>query len=359
MAIQVDAPVRTPYRYGLLSTAQVVEQGRTLRFGADYVFDTVACGGGMIWNTECENTFTVTFTRTAAADTFSVTVSPGVVGDYTYEVNGGGPVALTNPVVIADAAPITVEVCEVGGLGRCVTRTDVDPDSAEGTTYVFQSTQSNNLPKSISEGIDTASADAFVVIGAKQCTLIARDAGDDDDPFATIQRRGREALASAEARLVEQQFWAQLAAGTPAILGGGAVTLTKAVALLEEYLRNQTGFTGMIHADAYVGPYASAADLIPETNPETTKRTALWTPWVFGGGYDTTTGPAGQPAPGPDQAYIYATGQVIIHRGDYIVNETFTVTSNQALVVSERSYVVLHDCPIAAVLVQLEPEVAP
>lgn len=358
MAIQVEAPVRTPYRYGLLSTAQVVEHGRNLRFGADYVFDTVACGGGMIWNTDCANSFTVTFTRTAVEDTFSVTVSPGVVGDYTYEVNGGGAVALTNPVVIADAAPVTVEVCEVGGLGRCVTVTGIDPDSAEGTTYVFQSTQSDNLPKQISEGIDTASADAFVVIGAKQCTLIARDPGD-DDPFATIQRRGREALASAEARLVEQQFWSQLAAGGPVILGGGAVTLTKAVALLEEYLRNLTGFTGMLHADAYVAPYASALDLITETNPETTKRTSLWTPWAFGGGYDTTTGPAGQPAPGPDQAYIYATGQVVIHRGDYIVNETFTVASNQALVISERPYVVLHDCPIAAVLVQLEPEVAP
>jgi hypothetical protein len=174
-----------------------------------------------------------------------------------------------------------------------------------------------------------------------------------------MRQKARNTLASSEPRLVEQQFWAQLAAGAPAILGGGAVTLTAGVALLEQYLRDQSGYVGMIHSDAYVAPYASALDLIPEVNPETTKRTSLWTPWVFGGGYDTTTGPAGEPAPGPDQAYIYATGQVVIHRGDYMINEAFTVSNNQNLVIAERSYVVLHDCPIAAVLVQLEPEVAP
>ena len=348
MAIQVEPPVRTPYRYGLLSTAQVVEHGESLRLQSDYVFDSVACHDGIIWNTDCANPFTVTFTRTETEDEFTVTVSPGVVGDYTYSVDGGAAAPLTGTVTIVSDEPVSVEVCEVGGLQRCVTVADVDPDSVEGTTYVFVSTQTNNLPKEVTEGIDAQTAQPFMVISGLSCTLIATP---------DIDRKARDAFASAEQRLVEQQFWAQLAAASPVVLGGGPVSIAQAVALLEAYLRDQTGFTGMLHSDAYVAPYASQAVLVTEENPETTKRTALWTPWVFGGGY-ALTGPAGQPAPAADQAWIYATGQVVIHRGDTRVYgagaDGFNVTTNQDFVIAERSYAVIPDCPVAAVLVQLE-----
>jgi len=347
MAIQVEPPVRTPYRYGLLSTAQVVEHGKSLRLSSEYVFDSVACHDGIIWNTDCANPFTVTFTRTATEDEFTVTVSPGVVGDYTYSVDGEAAVPLTGTVTIVSDEPVSVEVCEVGGLQRCVTVADVDPDSVEGTTYVFFSTQNNNLPKEVTEGIDAQTADPFLVISGVTCTLVAGE----------IDSKGRDAFTSVEQRLVEQQFWAQLAASTPAVLGGGAVSLAEGVALLEAYLRDQTGFTGMIHSDAYVAPYASQAVLVTEENPETTKRTALWTPWAFGGGY-ALTGPAGEAAPAANQAWLYATGQVVIHRGNVRARgggaDGFNVTTNQDLVIVERSYVVIPDCPTAAVLVQLE-----
>jgi hypothetical protein len=326
-----------------------VEHGEPLRLPSSYVFDSVACHSGLIWNTDCANSFTVTFTRTAVTDQFAVTVSAGVVGDYTISVNGGAAVALTALVVIAAAPPVTVEICEVAGLQRCVTRVDINPDATLGTVFTFVSIQSNNPPKAVTEGIDAQTADPFLVISGLTCTLIAGD----------IDQQGRDAFASTEQRLVEQQFWAQLAASTPAILAGGvAVTLAAGVAALEAYLRDQTGFTGMIHSDAYVAPYASQAVLVTEENPETTKRTALWTPWVFGGGYDLT-GPAGEAAPGASQAWLYATGQVVIHRGPLRVyggrEGGFNVTTNQDLVIAERSYVVIPDCPVAAVLVDLEP----
>lgn len=347
MATQIDPPVRTPYRYGLLSTGQVVEHGESLRLSSDYMFDSVACHSGMVWNTDCANPFTVTLTRTAEEAEFSVTVSPGAVGDYTYSVDGGAAAPLTDPITIVSEEPVSVEICEVGGLGRCVTVADVDPASDEGTTYTFVSTQTNNLPKEVTEGINAQSADPFVVISGISCTLIAGD----------LDQKGRDAFTSVEQRLVEQQFWAQLAASSPVILGGGAVSIAQGVALLEAYLRDQAGFTGMLHSDAYVAPYASQAVLVTEENPETTKRTALWTPWVFGGGY-ALTGPTGQASPGAGQAWVYATGQVVIHRGNLRAyggrDGGFDVTTNQALVIAERSYVVIPDCPVAAVLVQLE-----
>lgn len=351
MSVQVDPPVRVPYRYGLLSTSQIVEHGESLRLQADYQFDSVACHSGVIWAPACATPFSVTFTRTATTDQFTVTVSVGVLADYEYSVNGGAFAALTSPIVIADAPPVTVEIREVAGLQRSVTRTDINPDAAEGTTFVFTSTQTNNDPKEVTSGINNQTATPFVIVSGVSCTLIATP---------DIVQKAREALASAEQRLVEQHFWAtQLAASGPALpAGGAAVPLIDAVAALEEYLRDTTGAVGVLHSDAYLAPYAANLDVISELNPETVKRTALWTPWAFGGGY-ARTGPTGQAAPAAGQAWIYATGPVVVHRGDIFphlqAKDGFSVTTNQDFQIAERSYVVIPDCPVAAVLADTSP----
>lgn len=349
MSVQVDPPVRTPYRYGLLSTGQVVEHGESLRLSSNYQFDSVACHSGIVWDAECGAAFTVTFTRTAVTDQFAVTVSTGVVGDYTISVNGGAPVALTALVVITDAPPVTVQICEVAGLMRCVTRVDINPDSPNGTVFTFVSAQSNSVPKVVTEGINNQTATPFVVISGLSCTLIATQ---------DIGQKARDAFSSAEQRLVEQRYWTQLGASAPVLpLGAAVQPLVLGIAALEEYLRTTTGFTGMLHSNAFVAPFASQNRIITELNSETTKRTELYTPWVFGGGY-ARTGPVGQPAPAADQAWVYATGQVLIHRGDTRVYgagaDGFNVTTNQDFVIAERSYVVINDCPIAAVLVDVD-----
>jgi hypothetical protein len=359
MSIQVNAPTRVPYRYGLLSTAQIQEHVRAnendppahLRLQSNYQFDSVACNTGAVWDPSCAPPFTVTFTRTAVTDQFTVTATPGVLADYEYNVNGGAFTTLTSPIVIAAAPPVTVVVREVGGLQRSVTRTDINPDSPAETQFVFRSTQTANPPKTVTEGIGNRTAEPFVVIGGVACTLIATP---------DIEQKARDALSSVEERLVEQQFWTvQLANSAPALPAGGApVPLTQGVAALEEYLRNNTGWVGMIHSDAYVAPFAARNELISELNPEMVKRTPLWTPWVFGGGY-ARTGPVGQAAPvGADQAWIYATGSVVIHRGETSVpggvKGGFSVTTNQDFVIAERTYVVIADCPTAAVLVDLD-----
>lgn len=53
MTVQVDPPVRVPYRYGLLSTAQIVEEGKNLRLQSNYEFDSVACNSGFVWQPTC------------------------------------------------------------------------------------------------------------------------------------------------------------------------------------------------------------------------------------------------------------------------------------------------------------------
>lgn len=347
MVTQVDPPVRVPYRYGLLSTAQIVEHGPNFRLNADYQFDSVACNTGLIWDPACAPEFTVTFTRTALADEFTVTATPGVLADYEYNVNGGAFTPLTSPITITEAPPVTVTVREVGGLQRSVTRTDIDPDSPQGTQFVFQSEQTDNPPKTLTEGIGNQTASPFVVVSGVSCTLIATP---------DIEQKARDAFTSVEQRLVEQNFWnTQLANSNPDLpVGATAQTVVAGVAVLEEYVRANTGAVGVLHSGSYLGAFASANDLIPETNPEMVKRTGLWTPWAFGGGY-ARTGPTGQPAPGPTELWMYVTGPIVAHRGDIFVpadrRQAFDVATNQAFIVVERSYVVIPDCPVAAVLI--------
>lgn len=350
MTVTLQPPQRVPYRYGLLPTSDVVDLPQ-LRLHSNMAFDSVACNTGIIWEPECAAPFTATLTKGAVADTLAVAVSPGVVANYQVSVNGGAFSALGATLVSAAAAPVTVAIREASGLVRSVTRTDVDFDAAGGTVFTFLSSQTNNLPKTITAGINSRAASPFVVIGGVSCTRIASP---------DLPTQAREALASVEQRKVEQRFWLnQLALGAPNLpLGGGVVPLTTAVAGLEQYLRDQTGSEGTLHSDAFVAPFAAKNRLISDQHSDgVRKRTALYTRWAFGGGYDRT-GPSGQAAPAADQAWIYATGPVVVYRGPVDVPGDgvggFNTTTNQDFVLAERPYVVIPDCPLAAVLADVD-----
>lgn len=347
MANQVAPPTRVQYRYGLLSLPGIIENKGSLRLVADYTFDSVACNTGIVWEPACGPVFTVTFTKSATADTFNVTVDVGVVGDYEVSVNGAGFVALTATVVSTDPTPTPVIVREVAAPHRSVSRADINFDSAQGTVFTFVSQQTNNDPKEFTEGIGSPSGSPFVVIGGAACTPIA------DYDWEAL---GTQALQAVEGPLVERRFWdIQLANSTPTLpVAATPQTVVDGVALLEEYARATTGFEATLHVSSYLGAHLAAADIITETATETIKRTALHTPLVLGGGY-TRNGPTGQAAASPTQAWMYATGSLVVQRGVPFIPgseaERFNQINNQTFVMAERTYVVIADCPIAAVLV--------
>ena len=348
MAVQIAAPARVPYRYGLLSVAQITEYTGSLRIPTDYTFDTVACNTGTVWDPECAPEFTVTFTRTENPDEVSVTATPGAGNDYEYNLNGGAFVTLTATITSVLAAPVTVVVRESAGLQRSVTRTDVSFDSPEGTQYVFQSEQTANEPKTLTEGIGNSTASPFVVIGGVNCMLAA---GYDWEALA------EEAFTSVEQRLVEQRFWeAQLATSTPTLpVGATPQSVVDGVAVLEEFLRDNTGYEGALHTSSYLGAHVAAADVVTETASDTRKYTELHTPVAFGGGYPRT-GPTGQGVPSASQAWMFATGAVVVARGELLIPgagiaDRADLVLNQEYVIVERTYAVLSDCPTAAVLV--------
>jgi hypothetical protein len=345
MANQVPAPVRQQYRYGLLSVAQTSEHNGSLRVQADYTFDSVACNTGIVWEPACGPEFLVTFTKSATADTFNVTVNPGVVADYEVSVNGGAFVALTATVVSTDPAPTPVIVREATGLRRSVAH-DLDFDSTTGTVFTFQSQQTNNNPKAFVEGIGAPSGSPFVVVGGAACTPMA-----DYD----WNQLANEALQAVENQLVEKRFWnVQLANSSPTLpISNTAQSVPNAIARLEEYGRSITGFEPVLHTSSYLGAHLSNKNVITELANDTKKYTALHTPIAFGGGYPRT-GPAGQAAPSATQAWIYLTGQVEVHRGEVFIpgseGERFNKSNNQLFIMAERTYAVIPDCPIAAVL---------
>jgi hypothetical protein len=351
MANQVAPPDRVTYRYGLLSVAQGPrEHVGPFRLVADYAFDSVACNEGLIWEPECGPVYTVTFTKSATADTFNVTVTPGVVGNYEVSVNGAAFTALTATVVSTDAAPTPVIVREAAGLRRSVSH-DLNFDSSTGTVYKFVSAQTDNGTKEFTQGIGAPSASPFTVVGGAACTPMA------DYDWAAL---GQQALQAVEQPLVEKRFWnVQLANSSPALpVGATAQTLVNGVAVLEEYARGLSGFEPVLHTSSFLGAHAAADRVVPVVSNDQVKYTALHTPIAFGGGYQRT-GPAGQSAPGASQAWMYITGQVVVHRSAARYpgseGERFVQASNQLFIMGERDYAVIPDCPIAAVLVDADP----
>lgn len=164
-----------------------------------------------------------------------------------------------------------------------------------------------------------------------------------------------ERLHWSEQRQVEQWFYTQnLQAGTVATPNGTTLTpLTQAVGMLEQYLNSNlgTGGTGLLHISRRAAADVSADRLgFPNTNHVFT---LAGNRWVFGGGYGIN-GPAGNVAAAPNEAWLWATGEVLILRGPLKTPKvTAPDRNNNRPAEAFRLYVPIADCPLAAVKVSL------
>lgn len=352
----VPAPTVQPYRYGLFSVAQVVTDGgdgaRWEMGGIE--FASVQCAQGTVWAYGCAPAYSVTLTKTATANQWSVDYTPNA-GPYEVSVNGGAWAVVADAgTILTPNATNTVAVREQGGLRRRVAfpASQVTNNAATGTTRSGSSTtQAYNDPKT-GDGKPTVSADPFGVLAGVACGSLGTLDVDD-------QERARAALAVAEQRLVERVFEQagspRLAAGAGVVTPGGttATRIKRAVGALEQYLGDEYGGTGVLHMPRALAAYA------PVERDGAVLRTRLGTGVAFGAGY-TGVGPDGT-APAAGEMWIYATGAVQIRRSPVIVPatgaETLDRSTNQTLLIAERSYMVSVDCvPVAAALVDLDGE---
>ncbi|MDQ8708196.1 hypothetical protein RCO28_37920 [Streptomyces sp. LHD-70] len=192
--------------------------------------------------------------------------------------------------------------------------------------------------------------------------------------FDDAAARAKSRLGAAEERLVERALWQGRANIRPALnttdatlLAKTPVSLTAAVALLEEALGESTIEAGLIHAPRRMAAPAASLELAKLDGPR--QRTSLGATWVFGSGYTPSdTGPDAGPAADEGVAWLYGSGQAVVRRSPVQVEPGqhpatpgyFDPASNQAYALAERTVLITLDCPLFAVPVTDDtPQPAP
>lgn len=190
-----------------------------------------------------------------------------------------------------------------------------------------------------------------------------------------FRRRLLANMASGAQAVAERIYWTGEQGNTPRLAGpvaanpadpqpgevvqlsapGSPLTVVGGVAALESYLAENYNGVGVIHAPSSMAVYADSHGLI-HGNPGGALRTVLGTRWAFGRGYEVNTGPGGAAAPA-GTAWMYATGRVAIWAGPvFIPNDeqlqaSFDRASNETVMFAEQTFVIGHECVLAAVQV--------
>lgn len=161
-------------------------------------------------------------------------------------------------------------------------------------------------------------------------------------------------LIAGEQDRLEAKFWEQIRQiATIVAPPGGADVWTSfcvAVGTLDDLIAKAYGGIGVLHSPRFV--IASA------TQKKLTRRDGgrlldpADNPWAFGAGYNLNGPPGGTPAQA-GQAWIIATGPVVLRRSDIQTHATFGIRDNERRALAERSYVLTADCPALAVKVAL------
>jgi hypothetical protein len=215
------------------------------------------------------------------------------------------------------------------------------------------------LHKESRRGFDTEYSDAFVIYAGYDCSTGGSQVDPESWDYAEQLLEGgwRWALERAFWLGEDQngeQFRMSLKHGgaTDLTPGGGAVTLTDGVAMLERYM---SGFPcrPTVHARVDVATYLAERIWIKDgVTPAGSKL-------AFGAGYDGSS-PAGKAAPAADETWLYATGGIRIttgpmffapDRGD--LGGAVDMSVNDATVFAEKGFAIQIGCAIAAVRVGL------
>jgi len=265
--VEVQPPEFRPYRYGLLSAAQRIEEGGRWELGG------------------------VTYTTTGC--------------------------------------PITTD--------EWVTRCPIDPPPPGPPPE-----------KNIPIGLEEVTGKPFMLYDAVSCYPMGGRTEEELGAFAV------ESLTAGEQVKLEQKFWAFIRANAAVVIDPpGADTswsMDLGLGVLESQLAEYYGGLGVIHVPRYALPYATTLRLTHAVGDQ------LLDPadnvWAFGAGYDATGPGVHDPAPA-GQAWMYATGPVVLRRAPITQQSAFDRRTNERRALAERSYVLTVECPTFAVLVQI------
>lgn len=363
MPVEVDPPAIERYPYGLLSAARIVTEPdqRWEAHGVVYAADSCGPGGG-VWPNPCHRlppgpatVYRVGVNKPAGVDALYVWLDASAYGptvpvtvtiagtDYTlypYERQGPIPVAASTTVTIAAAIDAHED------YPACSTSTDLAVPTTEESASTSLSCVATipaqaEQTKAIADGLTRVDGSSFIVYEGVSCVSLTENEGVD---------RARNRLALHEQHWVEREVDVGLLRVDVTVLAeGSAVPLSRGVGLLEDAIAEQYGGVGTLHAARELAAPLTMRTLVRRDGARL--RSPLDNLWAFGSGYSTDS-PAGAAAPA-GQAWLYATGPVVVRRSAVQTREAFDQRRNARIALAERSYSVTADCLRAAVLVQL------
>jgi hypothetical protein len=192
----------------------------------------------------------------------------------------------------------------------------------------------------------------LVVYGGVLCNAVALDQAEQKAETERVFDLGES--GAIEVAVMDVLFSPTAAAfptATDLTPAGGATKPKVGIALLEGWF-SANRYVGMptIHLPTVIASLVMGVDGV--AMEENVLRTKLGSKVVNGGGYGVANvSPAGVAAPAGEK-WIYATGEVLIRKGDIKPAQVFNQSNNEMVTVAERPYYVAADGPIAAVRVK-------
>ncbi|TDB80968.1 hypothetical protein E1182_06970 [Micromonospora sp. KC721] len=176
-----------------------------------------------------------------------------------------------------------------------------------------------------------------------------------------LLERARRAIGLVEQQSLEHYAWAGgagnavhlAAAGTPVLAGSDVtpVPLEEGVGRLEAHISRRAGVLGVLWAPRWTAGWWAVKQLTRTDGPRLIG--PLGNPVVFA--ETSGVGPGGV-APGAGEAWLYATGPVMVRRSAVFLPtlpEALDRKDNEVFAVAERFYTVGWSCGVAAVKVML------
>jgi hypothetical protein len=366
MPVEVSPPPLERYPFGLLSAASVlpITDTRWEMYGVTYY--TAACGiSGGLWLDEClfplpdptsTQAFLVTFTKATGGDVLTATLTARDVGYGTTPVTvtvGGAAKAIsavagtqTWTVTPSGNVAVSADIAALNNYPACTTSGTyaVPATGVAGPSTALTCTVEVPAPertKDITAGLEPVNGVPFLVYDGMACQTLG---------LAEVAPQAETKFGQREQYWVENTFETTvLHVGTQVIGPAGAVGLAEGIGLLEKTIADDYGGIGVIHAARELAAPLTSRYLVRRDGAR--MRSPMDNLYAFGAGY-TTHDPTDTPA-AAGQAWLYATGPVVLYRSDVQVREEFDQRKNARVAVVERSYVATADCLRAAVLVDV------
>lgn len=188
--------------------------------------------------------------------------------------------------------------------------------------------------------------------------------------FPEAQSRAMDQLRMGEQRTLEDFFMrrglAKVALGNDLTPAGGAVHIVAGIGLLEAWLAENFGGSGLLHVPVGAATLLSANRVVPFTSDENCPATLSGNGLVLGAGYAANVGPYTAPlTPGvvapAGEVWLYVTPPVRIRRDNPSLTmaaewQGVNTVTNDRRAVAESTFVAEVSCCVgAAVRVSLDP----